>query len=61
MKKTDYLPEGQVGYFVSNMKSVKEAQIGDTFFDDKGYKEQITPFPGYETPQSMVFSGIYPE
>jgi len=39
MKKTDYIPEGQVGYFVSNMKSVKEAQIGDTFFDDKGYKE----------------------
>jgi len=35
MKKTDYLPQGQVGYFLSNMKSVAEAQIGDTFFDDR--------------------------
>ena len=62
MKKTDYLPEGQVGYFLSNMKSVKEAKIGDTFFDDSIVpKEEITPFPGYEQPQSMVFSGIYPE
>lgn len=62
MKRTDYLPEGQVGYFLSNMKSVKEAKIGDTFFDDKMIaKEDVVPFPGYEQPQSMVFSGIYPE
>ena len=61
MKKTGYLPQGQVGYFLSNMKSVSEAHIGDTFFDDKVSKEQIRPFPGYETPQSMVYSGIYPE
>jgi translation elongation factor EF-4 len=61
MKKTGYLPQGQVGYFLSNMKSVSEAHIGDTFFDDKVQKEQIRPLPGYETPQSMVYSGIYPE
>lgn len=43
------------------MKSVSEAQIGDTFFDEKFKKEAIEAFPGYEQPQSMVFSGIYPE
>jgi len=61
MKKTDYLPEGQVGYFLSNMKTLSEAQIGDTFYDDRVGKDAIQPFPGYEQPQSMVFSGIYPE
>lgn len=62
MKQTGYLPEGQVGYFLSNMKSVKEAKIGDTFFDDSVVsKDEVVPFPGYEQPQSMVFSGIYPE
>ena len=60
MKKTDFLPQGQVGYFISNMKSVSEAHIGDTFFNDTVAKEEIEPFPGYEQPQSMVFSGIYP-
>lgn len=35
MKKVDYLPYGQIGYFLSSMKSVKEAHIGDTFYDDK--------------------------
>ena len=48
MTETGYLPDGQVGYFLSNMKSVAEATIGDTFFDDKVSKEDITPFPGYE-------------
>ena len=61
MKKTDFLQQGQVGYLLSNMKTVAEANIGDTFFDDKVSKEDIEAFPGYETPQSMVFSGIYPE
>lgn len=61
MKKTDFLRQGQVGYFLSNMKSVSEANIGDTFFDDSVAKKEIEAFPGYETPQSMVFSGIYPE
>lgn len=50
MKKTDYLPEGQVGYFLSNMKTLSEAQIGDTFYDDRVGKDAIQPFPGYEQP-----------
>ena len=32
---TQMLQVGQVGYFLSNMKSVADAHIGDTFFDDK--------------------------
>jgi hypothetical protein len=30
------------------MKSVTEAKIGDTFFDDRSSKDEILAFPGYE-------------
>lgn len=43
------------------MKSVKDAHIGDTFYDEKSLKSQIVPFPGYESQKPMVFAGIYPE
>jgi len=43
---------------MSNMKSVAEAHIGDTFFSDS--KNEIKPFPGYKPPQNMVFAGVYP-
>lgn len=50
MKRTDYLPQGQVGYFLSNMKTVAEAQIGDTFYEDRVSRDAIAPFPGYAAP-----------
>ena len=55
---TGILETGQVGYFLSNMKSVSDAQIGDTFFQEG---KKIEPYPGYETPKAVVFAGIYPE
>lgn len=39
------------------MKSVKEAQIGDTFYH---IDEKIEPFPGYKPARPIVFAGIYP-
>ena len=57
---TGVLKTGQVGYFLSNMKEIKDAHIGDTFYI-AGEGDQIVPFPGYEPPQCMVFAGIYPE
>lgn len=57
---TGVLKTGQVGYFLSNMKSIKDAHIGDTFYLS-GTRDSIEPFPGYEPPQCMVYSGIYPE
>ena len=43
------------------MKSIADAHVGDTFFEERVKKEDIEPFPGYESPKSMVFAGIYPE
>ena len=55
---TGSLKPGQVGYFLSNMKSVKDAHVGDTFFKEG---DKIEPFPGYESPLCVVFAGVYPE
>ncbi len=43
------------------MKSVADAHIGDTFYDEKISKEDVDPFPGYLVQKPMVFAGIYPE
>ena len=55
---TGILKQGQVGYFLSNMKSVSDAQVGDTFFVEGN---KVTPYPGYKKTQAVVFAGIYPE
>lgn len=39
------------------MRSVKEAQIGDTFHSKD---VPVKPFPGFKPTQPMVFAGIYP-
>lgn len=40
------------------MKSVGDAHIGDTFFQEG---KAVEPFPGYDKPLQVVFAGIYPE
>jgi elongation factor 4 len=54
---TNVLYAGQVGYVITGMKTIKEAQIGDTIFlkDKKGM-----PLPGFKKAKPMVFAGIYP-
>ena len=52
------LKTGQVGYFLSSMKVVADAQIGDTFYQEPN---KIVPFPGYDRPMPVVFAGVYPE
>lgn len=48
---------GQVGYIITGMKTVKEAQVGDTIFHRK---EKGIPFPGFKKAKPMVFAGLYP-
>jgi elongation factor 4 len=48
---------GQVGFIITGMKTVKEAHIGDTFFDPK---HPVTALPGFKPAKPMVFAGIYP-
>ncbi len=56
-KPMSALYAGQVGYLIAGMKTVKEAQIGDTIM---AYKQSIEPFPGFRPAKPMVFAGIFP-
>lgn len=54
---TGALYAGQVGYLITGMKTVKEAQVGDTIH---AYKKKVEPFPGFRPAKPMVFAGIFP-
>ncbi len=49
---------GDVGYITASIKSLSEAQVGDTVTLTSNPAKM--PLPGYREVQSMVFCGIYP-
>jgi GTP-binding protein LepA len=55
---TKRLVAGEVGYVATGLKSIREAQVGDTLTTASRPAEQ--PLPGYEEPLPLVFAGIYP-
>ncbi len=54
---TGQLFTGQVGYVITGMRTVREARVGDTFYQ-KG--KPVKALPGFKPAKSMVFAGIYP-
>lgn len=58
MKSIQRLEEGEVGYFLANIKDAASIKIGDTITDDR--KPASEPLPGFKEIQPMVFSGLYP-
>ena len=52
------LTAGEVGYVATGLKSVRDAQVGDTLTNAKA--PATTPLPGYMEAKSLVFAGIYP-
>ena len=53
----DELVAGEVGFIVSNMKTVSDAKIGDTITDNDN--PALEPLPGFEELKPMVFAGLY--
>jgi GTP-binding protein LepA len=49
---------GDVGYVATGLKSVRDAQVGDTITTSAAHAQQ--PLPGYQPAKSLVFAGIYP-
>ena len=49
---------GEVGFVFAGIKTVSDAQIGDTITDAATPTSQ--PFPGFKEMKSMVFAGLYP-
>lgn len=58
MKPEKILSEGNVGYIVTNIKSVSDVQIGDTITSTQNRAKKM--LPGFKEVRPMVFSGIYP-
>jgi len=52
------LDNGDVGYFIANIKSTMDLKIGDTLTSVKHPAPK--PLPGFQEIHPMVFSGIYP-
>jgi GTP-binding protein LepA len=49
---------GEVGFVFAAIKTVTDAQIGDTITDAARPTEE--PFPGFKESKPMVFAGLYP-
>jgi GTP-binding protein LepA len=54
----DELSAGEVGFLFANIKTISDAQIGDTITDDANPASD--PLPGFEQIKPMVFAGLYP-
>ncbi len=57
-RSTQKLEAGQVGYFVANVRGVRETRVGDTVLDSR--RPASTMLPGYRESHPMVFAGLYP-
>jgi len=57
-KLTEQLEAGEVGYFVANVRGVRDTRAGDTVLDAE--HREVKLLPGYRDVKSMVFAGLYP-
>jgi len=57
-KPTEQLEAGEVGYFVANVRGVRDTRPGDTVLDAD--HRAVPLLPGYRDIMSMVFAGLYP-
>jgi GTP-binding protein LepA len=54
----EQLVAGEVGYVATGLKSVRDAQVGDTI--TVASRAAREPLPGYQAAKSLVFAGLYP-
>jgi len=59
MSPTEQLSEGEIGYIFTNLKSTREARVGDTV--TLATNPAATPLPGYKNVQPFVYAGFFPE
>ena len=58
MSPKDSLNEGEVGYIVTNLKTTREAKVGDTVTLTKAPAKN--PLPGYKNVLPFVYAGFFP-
>jgi len=54
--KREVLREGEIGYLITNLKDIRQLQVGETILSDPAN----TPLPGYKKVKPMVFASIFP-
>jgi len=59
MSPSPNLKTGEIGYIVTNLKSTREAKVGDTVTLAKS--PSIAPLPGYRDVQPFVYAGLFPD
>lgn len=58
MSEKTELTEGEIGYIVTNLKTTREAKVGDTVTLAKSPATE--PLPGYKNVQPFVYAGFFP-
>lgn len=59
MTSSAVLGSGEIGYIVTNLKTTREARVGDTVSPvDSG---AVQPLPGYKNVTPFVYAGFFPE
>lgn len=56
------LTTGQIGYIVTNLKTTREARVGDTVTVGSGEPDsaKVKPLPGYREVKPFVYAGFFP-
>jgi GTP-binding protein LepA len=58
MSPKDSLEDGEIGYIVTNLKTTREAKVGDTVTLQKDPADN--PLPGYKNVLPFVYAGFFP-
>lgn len=59
MTATSEIKTGEIGYIVTNLKSTREAKVGDTV--SLSGNASADPLPGYKDVKPFVYAGFFPE
>ncbi len=59
MSAREILETGDIGYIVTNLKTTRDAKVGDTVTLTKESSE-VEPLPGYKDVQPFVYAGFFP-
>ncbi len=58
MKPYNEMGTGEIGYIVTNLKTTRQAKVGDTVTLQKSPASE--PLPGYKNVQPFVYAGFFP-
>lgn len=58
MKPSDQLAAGEIGYIVTNLRTTREARVGDTVTARRSPAKEM--LPGYKLVKPFVYAGFFP-